>query len=157
MRREAQLLALAERLARERHTGQVDKGGETYWRHPQRVSAGCATPEGRITGWLHDLLEDTSTTADELLDLGFPPAIVRAVELDTHQDGESYMEYIRRILAACNSPDPATAEAGRIAREVKLSDLADNMNLDRLPAITDADRQRIKKYQKARRLLVESI
>lgn len=151
-----ELLALAERLARERHAGQVDKSGKEYWHHPQRVSAGCATLQGRIVGWLHDLLEDTTTTPDELMGLGFPEIIVRAVELDTRCDGEPYMDYIRRILAACDSPDPATAAAGRIAREVKLSDLADNMNLDRLPSITDADLRRLEKYRKARRLLETS-
>lgn len=146
---DTQLLALAERLARERHAGQVDKGGEDYWHHPQRVSAGCATTQAKITGWLHDLLEDTATTADELLALGFPPTIVRAVELDTHHSGESYMDYIRRIRSACDSADPATAEAGRIAREVKLNDLADNMNLDRLPVVTDRDLRRVERYREA--------
>lgn len=148
-----QLLVLAERLARERHAGQVDKGGEDYWRHPQRVSAGCATVQGKIAGWLHDLLEDTDTTADELLALGFPPTIVRAVELDTRRSGEPYMDYIRRIRSACDSADPATSEAGRIAREVKLSDLADNMNLDRLPTVTDRDLRRVEKYREAQRIL----
>lgn len=153
MDRETHLLALAERLARERHHGQFDKGGEEYWHHPQRVAAGCATIQGRIAGWLHDLLEDTATTADELLDLGFPPVIVRAVELDTRRGGEPYMDYIRRIRSACDSPDPATAEAGRIAREVKLSDLADNMNLDRLPVVTGKDLRRMERYREARHLL----
>lgn len=147
------LLALAERLARERHAGQVDKGGEDYWHHPQRVSAGCLTDQAKIAGWLHDLLEDTDTTADELLDLGFPQTIVRAADLDTRRGGEPYMDCIRRIRAACDSADPATAEAGRIAREVKLSDLTDNMDLGRLPTVTDRDLRRVERYREAQRML----
>lgn len=152
----AVLLARAERLARQRHAGQVDKAGAPYWRHPMRVSAACASPEGRIAGWLHDLLEDTDTTPDELSALGFPPAVVAAVDLDTRRDGEPYMDYIGRIVAACGSSDPRVATAGRIAREVKLADLRDNMDLGRLPAVTEADLRRCARYRRARRILEES-
>ena len=75
----ADLLAVAEQLARERHAGQTDKAGAAYWTHPQRVSQGCTSDEARIAGWLHDLIEDTGTTAEELLTLGFPPDVVAAV------------------------------------------------------------------------------
>ena len=143
----------AERLARSRHAGQVDKGGMPYWRHPDRVSAGCASAEAKIAGWLHDLIEDTETTADELLELGFPPAVVQAVELDTRLDGEDYMAYIRRILAACDADDRQTRQAGRIAREVKMADLRDNMDLGRLRVIREADRRRVTKYHRAYALL----
>lgn len=152
-----ELLALAERLAKERHAGQVDKAGADYWTHPQRVSQGCTSPEGRIAGWLHDLLEDTGTTADELLTLGFPAEIVAAVQLDTRRPGDSYMDYVRRIADACASDDPAVARAGRIAREVKMSDLRDNMNLDRLPTVTDKDRARVAKYRAAYAALKASL
>ncbi|HJE20752.1 MAG TPA: HD domain-containing protein [Bifidobacterium pullorum] len=150
------LLKLAERLARERHAGQVDKAGADYWTHPQRVSQGCTSPEGRIAGWLHDLLEDTDTTADELLALGFPAEIVAAVQLDTRRPGDSYMDYVRRIADACASGDPAVAHAGRIAREVKMSDLRDNMNLSRLRTVTDEDRRRVEKYRMAYATLEQS-
>lgn len=149
------LTALAERLARQRHAGQVDKAGAAYWLHPQRVSRGCASEEARIAGWLHDLIEDTDTTSEELRGMGFPDAIVNAVLLDTRRPGDSYMSYIRRIITACHSDDPATAHAGRIAREVKMSDLRDNMNMDRLPEPTDEDRSRVRKYRRAY-LLLES-
>lgn len=147
------MLERAERLARSRHAGQVDKGGMAYWRHPARVSAGCASAEAKIAGWLHDLIEDTETTADELLELGFPPAVVQAVELDTRLDGEDYMAYIRRILAACDADDRQTRQAGRIAREVKMADLRDNMDLGRLRVIREADRRRVTKYRRAYALL----
>ncbi|NMM96005.1 guanosine-3',5'-bis(diphosphate) 3'-pyrophosphohydrolase [Bifidobacterium sp. DSM 109960] len=147
------MLERAERLARLRHAGQTDKGGAEYWRHPARVSAGCRSGEAKIAGWLHDLLEDTGTTADELLELGFSEAVVRAVELDTRRDGEDYMAYIRAILAACDAADPATRHAGRIAREVKMSDLRDNMDLTRLTVVREADRRREAKYRRAYALL----
>ncbi len=140
--RTTDLLALAEQLAKERHAGQTDKAGAAYWMHPQRVSQGCASDEARIAGWLHDLIEDTDTTAEELLTLGFPPDVVAAVQLDT--------------VDACDSQDPAVARAGRIAREVKMSDLRDNMNLDRLQTVTDTDRARVEKYRAAYSVLENS-
>lgn len=150
---ERTLLERAECLARSRHAGQVDKAGTPYWRHPARVSAGCSTPEARIAGWLHDLLEDTATTADELRSLGFPEPVVMAVELDTRRDGDDYMTYIRRIVRSCGSADPVLARAAHIAREVKMSDLRDNMDLGRLPVVREADRKRVAKYRAAYRLL----
>lgn len=152
----ADLLAVAEQLARERHASQTDKAGAAYWTHPQRVSQGCTSDEARIAGWLHDLIEDTGTTAEELLTLGFPPDVVAAVQLDTRRVDESYMDYIQRIVDACDSQDPAVACAGRIAREVKMSDLRDNMNLDRLPTVTDTDRARVEKYRAAYSVLENS-
>ena len=149
----ADLLAVAEQLARERHAGQTDKAGAAYWTHPQRVSQGCTSDEARIAGWLHDLIEDTDATAEELLTLGFPSDVVAAVQLDTRRPDESYMDYIQRIVDACDSQAPTVARAGRIAREVKMSDLRDNMNLDRLPTVTDTDRARVAKYRAAYDLL----
>lgn len=143
------LLNLAERLARERHSGQVDKAGAEYWTHPQRVSQGCTSVQGKIAGWLHDLIEDTATTSSELLQLGFPEVVVNAVLLDTRQDGVPYMTYIGRIVEACQSDNPTVAAAGRIAREVKMSDLRDNMDLTRLSTVTGADLERVRKYSKA--------
>ena len=147
------LLERAERLVRLRHAGQTDKGGAEYWRHPARVSAGCVSYEAKIAGWLHDLLEDTGTTAGELLEMGFPALAVRAVELDTRRGDEDYMAYIRRILAACDADDPAICHAGRIAREVKMADLRDNMDLGRLGVVRESDRRRVEKYRKAYALL----
>ena len=154
--RTTDLLALAEQLAKERHAGQTDKAGAGYGMHPQRAPQGCASGEARIAGWLHDLIEDTDTTAEELLTHGFPPDVVAAVQLDTRRVDESYMDYIQRIVDACDSQDPAVACAGRIAREVKMSDLRDNMNLDRLPTVTDTDRARVEKYRAAYSVLENS-
>ena len=79
-----------------------------------------------------------------------------AVQLDTRRPGDSYMDYVRRIADACASGDPAVAHAGRIAREVKMSDLRDNMNLSRLRTVTDEDRARVAKYRAAYAMLEES-
>ncbi|MBW3094091.1 hypothetical protein KIH75_01755 [Bifidobacterium sp. 64T4] len=154
---EQTLLERAEELARSRHAGQVDKGGAPYWRHPARVSAGCSAPEAKVAAWLHDLLEDTATTAEELRSLGFPETVVMAVELDTRRDGDDYMTYIRRIAAACGSADPMLARAAVLAREVKMSDLRDNMNLDRLPVVREVDLRRVEKYRAAYRILESAV
>ena len=66
------------------------------------------------------------------------------------------MDYVRRIADACASGDPAVAHAGRIAREVKMSDLRDNMNLSRLRTVTDEDRRRVEKYRMAYATLEQS-
>ena len=63
------------------------------------------------------------------------------------------MAYIRRILAACDVDDRQTRQAGRIAREVKMADLRDNMDLGRLRVIREADRRRVTKYRRAYALL----
>lgn len=86
---------------------------------------------------LHDVVEDTDWTLDNLRDEGFAQPVIDAVACLTHIDGVSYEDYIEGI-----SKDP-------IARSVKLADLADNMNLRRLPALKASDLARMEKYHKA--------
>ncbi len=135
---------LAKDLATERHQGQFDKSGEPYINHPKRVADGVKTPEEKMVAWLHDILEDTNTTADELLELGFSLDVVKAVQALTKEPGET------RISAAHRTA------ANRIAVAVKLSDLTDNMNLDRLPKITEKDLARQEEYKKVKLILEDA-
>lgn len=135
---------LAERIARRRHAGQLDKGGHPYIGHPMRVAARMSTPLERTVAWLHDTVEDTGYTEDMMRADGFDERVVEAVLLLTHRRGEPYMDYVRRLAA-----DP-------VARHVKLADLADNMDIDRLPAgerDSDAARRRMRKYRRAYKYL----
>lgn len=119
------------------HEGQVDKAGMPYVLHPLRMMLRVDTPEARMTAVLHDVVEDTAVTLDQLRAEGFPEAVVDAVEVLTKRDGEDYDAFIRRV--APNS----------IARKVKLADLRDNADLSRIAQPTEKDRQRMEKYQRA--------
>lgn len=119
------------------HEGQVDKAGAPYVLHPLRVMLACQTPEARIAAVLHDVVEDTAITLEELEGEGFPAEVLEAVAALTKREGEDYEAFIRRV-----APNP-------IAREVKLADLRDNSDLSRIAEPTERDRERIKKYKRA--------
>ena len=128
------LLEKAEKLARESHQGQKDKSGADYIGHPLRVSARCKSPKAKIAGLLHDTIEDTDVTPQLLKDMGFDDDIVEAVlALSRHAD-ETYAEFIVR------------ASQNEIAKEVKIADLEDNMDVRRLHDITEKDVIRLRKY-----------
>ena len=124
-------------LAATAHSGQVDKAGMPYVLHPIRVMLRVSSPEERIVALLHDVVEDTPGTFDELRERGYPRRILTALDGVTNREGESYEEFVGRA-----GRDP-------ISRAVKLADLADNMDLSRLPHITDKDRARLAKYEAA--------
>lgn len=128
------MLEKAEQLAREAHKGQKDKSGADYIGHPLRVSARCKSPKAKIAGLLHDTIEDTYITPQMLKDMGFEDDIVEAVIALSRQSGETYAEFIVR------------ASQNEIAKEVKIADLEDNMDIRRLNEITDIEINRIKKY-----------
>lgn len=127
----------ALRIAIRAHEGQTDKSGRAYIMHPVRVAMRCKTPKARIAALLHDTLEDTSVTIEELREQGFPEDIIAAVLSVTKREGESYESFIRR--AADNA----------IGREVKMADLEDNMDIRRLKEINDEDVNRLRKYLKS--------
>ncbi|MDD4842947.1 MAG: GTP pyrophosphokinase [Anaerotignum sp.] len=128
-------------LAANAHMGQLDKGGHPYILHPMRVMLGCKTLDQKIVAILHDTLEDSELTADDLIKEGFSKTIVDAVVCLTRKKGEDYMDYIQEI-----AKNP-------LASAVKLSDLADNMDLKRLPGLTPRDFQRLERYLRAQLIL----
>lgn len=130
-------LDLAIKLATDAHAGQVDKGGEPYILHPLRVMLAMETDEERIVAVLHDVIEDTPVTADELYwTHGFPPGIVRAVTALTRMKDEDYFDFIRR------------ASANPIARAVKIADIRDNLDPRRgLPSDAKATERAAKYWQ----------
>jgi (p)ppGpp synthase/HD superfamily hydrolase len=131
-------------LAVQSHAGQVDKAGEPYILHPLRVMMACKSEPGRIAAVLHDTVEDTGLELS-LIAHRFGSDVANAVNALTRRDGESYQAFIERCAL-----DP-------IARTVKLADLADNMNLDRLTReLTIEDARRQQKYAKAREYLLRA-
>ena len=131
-------LERAVEIAREAHRGQLDKSGEEYIGHPLRVMAAGATLEEKIVGVLHDVVEDSSWTLGMLSDEGFSQEVIDALRCLTKlPEGESYDKFIARI------------KSNPLAVAVKLNDLSDNMDIRRLPYLSDKDVKRLKKYLKA--------
>ena len=129
-------------LSAQTHAGQVDKAGQPYILHPLRVMLAVTTPDERIAAVLHDIVEDTTVTFADLQREGFSTDVVDAVRALTKTTGEG------RIAAANR------AAANPIARRVKLADVADNMNLARIPNPTEKDYARLKEYEQVRALLL---
>ena len=138
-----ELLAKAITIALEAHKGATDKAGMPYEGHIMRVMQAGKTNDGKIVGVLHDLVEDTHWTFDMLLEEGFPTHIVDALRCVTKlSDDEPYEQFIERV------------KTNPLAVAVKINDLTDNMDIRRLPDLTDKDVQRLRKYLQAYRLLV---
>ena len=132
-------------IAAEAHAGQVDKAGQPYILHPLRVMLRLETDEERIAAVLHDVVEDTSVTLEQLEKAGFSRVVLAAVEALTKLPGEG------RMAAA------ARAAAHRVARNVKLADNAENMDLSRIANPTAKDLARIEEYKQVRRILLGAI
>jgi len=135
-------------IATRAHEGQLDKSGRPYIGHPMRVMAGVAQSGGgdheRMAAVLHDVIEDTEVTADDLLAAGAPPAVVTAVIALSKTPGEPQADYLARVAA-----DP-------IAVVVKHADMADNSAPHRLARLDRPTQDRLRtKYADARRLLAE--
>lgn len=109
----------ALQIAAQAHEGQQDKEGLPYILHPLRVMSRVENHEARIVAILHDVVEDTSVTLDDLRQAGFSAEVLAAVQCVTHRKDEPYADY---VVGCKHNP---------IARQVKLGDLADNCRLDR--------------------------
>ncbi len=135
-------LERALEIAARAHRGQVDKTGRPYILHPIRLMLNVSSPTEMLAALLHDTVEDSDVTLDMLRREGFPAEVIEAVRCLTHEEGESYEDY---VLRAKNNP---------IARNVKRADLEDNMNLTRLNAVSQRDLDRLQKYHDAWRILM---
>lgn len=126
------------------HKEQTDKSGVPYVFHPWHVAEQMEDEETAAAALLHDVIEDSDVTAEDLLAAGISERVVAAVKLLSHDDDEPYMEYLARI-----KHDP-------IARAVKLADLGHNSDISRFDRpMTERDVQRLEKYKKAIAMLTE--
>jgi (p)ppGpp synthase/HD superfamily hydrolase len=131
----------AIRNAVEAHRGQKDRAGAPYILHPLRMMLRAQTDAERMAAVLHDVVEDTAWTLDDLRARGFPAEVLAAVDALTRRPGEDYDAFVERAAA-----DP-------IARRVKLADLEDNLDLGRLDRVTADDLERLERYRRAHRRL----
>jgi GTP diphosphokinase / guanosine-3',5'-bis(diphosphate) 3'-diphosphatase len=136
-------LERAIQIAAKAHTGQLDKAGQPYILHPLRLMFAVNDMNEKIAAVLHDVVEDTPVTLEDLLSEGFSQDIVDAVEALTKREGESRLEAATR------------AAQNKIALVVKLADVNDNMDLKRIPNLTEKDFMRLKEYQQVKALLLK--
>lgn len=126
-------LKLALKIAFSAHEGREDRQGEPYILHPLRVAFSVSTDEERIIAVLHDVVEDSDWTIENLKEWGFSESVVEAVDALTRRKDETYDDFIIRIM---QNP---------LAKRVKLADLADNTDETRGPI----DAEQTAKYQRA--------
>ena len=124
-------------LAVKAHIGQVDKAGQAYILHPLRVMFAVEGEVARMVAILHDVVEDSHFSLDDLRDMGYSDEVLSALNCLTRRDDETYMEFVER------------AKANPIARLVKIADIEDNIDIRRLAQITDQDRDRLQRYRTA--------
>ena len=125
------------------HKDQIDKSGMPYVFHPFHLAEQMSDEKTTIVALLHDVIEDTDYTLDDLSAMGFSKDVLDAIALMTHADDVPYMDYVARI------------KTNPIAKAVKLSDLRHNSDMTRLDAPTARDVERAEKYKRAIELLTE--
>lgn len=141
------LVGKARQLAERAHAGQVDKAGRPYIEHLTRVALAVADRTEspgllQAVAWLHDVLEDTDVRVQDLHEAGMPAEVVEAVVAITHHPNEPRVDYYARV------------KANELARLVKLADVADNADPNRLALLDDETRQRLhRKYTIAENFL----
>jgi len=135
-------LERAVAIAAAAHAGQVDKAGQPYILHPLRVMLRVTSERERIAAVLHDVVEDSEVSLQDLQGEGFQPDVIAAIDALTKRPGES------RLQAA------ARAAANPIARQVKLADNAENMDLSRIANPTARDIARVEEYAAVREILL---
>lgn len=132
------LIAKALEIAQTVHAQQVDKTGAPYLLHVMRVMHRGQTEDEKICGLLHDVVEDSATTFEDLQNAGFPDHVIAALRcLTKTSEDENYEDFILRV------------KSNALAVRVKLNDLEDNMDIRRLSVIGEKEAARLNKYLKA--------
>jgi (p)ppGpp synthase/HD superfamily hydrolase len=124
-------------LAVKAHRGRKDKAGEAYILHPLRGMLRMKTKDERIVAVLHDVIEDTKYTLEDLRKAGYSQKILQSLDYLTRRDGEEYEEFIKRV------------KRNPLARKVKIADIEDNLDLARIKKPKKRDFKRIEKYRLA--------
>lgn len=133
----------AMKLCFQAHKDQTDKSGIPYVFHPIHLAEQMKDEDTTVVALLHDVVEDTTYTPEDLAAMGFNDRVIAAIRLMTHDENIPYMEYVAKI------------KENPIAKAVKLADLAHNSDTTRLDTVDAKAAARVEKYAKAIRLLNE--
>lgn len=131
------LFELAKQIAAVAHDGQTDKAGQPYINHPIAVADKVSSDTEKVVALMHDVIEDSATTLDDIRKAGFSEDIIEALDCITKRDNEAYDDYLLRVAS------------NGIAKTVKMADIAHNMDTTRLINITEKDLKRLQKYEYA--------
>ena len=135
----------ALRLCFDSHKEQTDKTGLPYVFHPFHLAEQMTDEISTVCALLHDVVEDTDTTLEDLAEMGFPPAVTEVLRLLTHDPSVPYFDY---VAALASHP---------VAKQVKLADLRHNSDLSRMEE-SEIDKwalKRTEKYKKAMDMLLK--
>lgn len=133
----------ALKLCFKAHKNQIDKSGMPYVFHPFHLAEQMTDEKTTVVALLHDVIEDTDYTFDDLREIGFEKDVIDALVLLTHNNDTPYMEYVAKI------------KTNPIARAVKLADLQHNSDLTRLNVVDEKALKRKEKYAEAIKILTE--
>ena len=125
------------------HKEQFDKSGIPYVFHPIHLAEQMTDEDTTVTALLHDVVEDTDYTFEDLEAMGFNGTVLAALRLLTHEEGVPYMDYVAKI------------KEHPVAKAVKLADLAHNSDLTRMDEPDEKALARVAKYAQAINLLKE--
>lgn len=114
-------------IAKAAHSGQKDKGGFDYILHPVTVSNFCETDDAKVAALLHDVVEDTEITIENLREMGVKSEILAAVDAISKREGEDRNDYLDRVAK------------DKIATEVKFCDMLHNSDYTRLSGVCPID------------------
>ncbi|MBE6039188.1 MAG: HD domain-containing protein [Anaerofustis stercorihominis] len=138
-----EMTKIALKICFDAHKDQTDKTGLPYIFHPFHLAEQMDTEKEVCAALLHDVVEDTPLTFDDLENMGISRDVTDTLRLLTHSDDDDYFEYVTKIKA-----DPC-------AVKVKLADLRHNSDLSRFAEPTEKDIARAEKYKKAIVILSE--
>lgn len=138
-----EMTKMALKLCFTAHKDQVDKTGLPYVFHPFHLAEEMDDELSCTCALLHDVIEDTDYTPDDLAKMGFPAEVLEVLALLTHDTDVPYMDYVRGIATH------------PVAKKVKLADLKHNSDLTRLDTIDETAIKRNEKYAEAIRVLTE--
>ena len=127
----------ALKLSFEAHKDQIDKSGMPYVYPPFHLAEQMKDENTTIVALLHDVVEDTDITIDDIRKMGFNEEVCEALKLMTHDDNVPYIEYVKKL------------KSNPIAKTVKIADLKHNSDLTRLDTVDEKALKRVEKYKRA--------
>ena len=128
-------------IAYHAHDGQFDKGGMPYILHPVTVALHVDSEDEKMVALLHDVVEDSSYSLEDLKKEGFPANVIEAVDILTKRDGDSYDSYLEKV------------KKNDLARKVKIADMSHNLDRSRIKDISEKDLERFDKYERSLKFL----